>query len=215
MQTSEGYITMDDGVRLFYEKVGDGEKMLLILNGFFLFKDFKCLADRRTLLAVDLRNRGRSDYIPDLSKMPRGVWQDADDIDAVRRHFEVSQVDLLAHSYAGVIPILYAMKYPAHVGRVVQISSTQPNQSTQYSAHLTNVDGVFQEFLANLGELQKERTKLPPKEFCRKFFALLRPLYVFNPSDADKLRHWEGCHLPTELNFMTYWMQVVMPPFEI
>jgi pimeloyl-ACP methyl ester carboxylesterase len=214
MALTEGYLTMDDGVRLFYERAGDGAKTLLILNGFFLLHDFEHLAHGRTIIAVDLRNRGRSDYVADFSKMKRGVQQDADDIEIVRRHFDAGKVDLLAHSYAGIIPILYATKYPARVGRIVQISSMQPNQSTQYPASLTNADSVLQEFFANLGELQQEKETLVPEEFCSKFWKLLRPLYVFNPNDADKIRHWEGCHLPTELSAMRYWMEVLLPSIQ-
>jgi proline iminopeptidase len=214
MPVSEGYIALENGVRLFYEKVGNGEKTLLILNGFFLFNDFKYLADGRTVIAIDLRNRGRSDYVADFSKMKKGVQQDADDIEVVRRHFGIEKMDLLAHSYAGIIPILYAVKCPAHVGRIVQIGSMQPNQSTQYPAHLTNSDSVLREFFANIGELQKQQPSLSPEEFCTKFWTFLRPLYVFNPNDVDKLQHWQGCHLQTELNLMRYWMEILMPSIQ-
>jgi pimeloyl-ACP methyl ester carboxylesterase len=214
MAANEGYFTMDDGVRLFYEKSGSGDKTLLILNGFFLFNDFKYLGNDRTVIGLDLRNRGRSDYVRDFSNMKRSVQQDADDIEAVRRQLAITRLDLLAHSYAGIIPILYAMKYGDRVGRVVQISSMQPNQSAQYPPNLTNVDEVLQEFFENIAELQKERQVLAPQEFCRKFWTLLRPLYVFDASCADKLRHWESCHLPTELNFMSYWMEALLPSIQ-
>ena len=214
MAATEGYITMDDGVRLFYQAVGNGEKTLLILNGYFLFNDFKYLADGRTVIAIDVRNRGRSDYITDPSKLQRGIHQDVDDIEYVRRHFEIEKLDLLGHSYAGIIPILYALSYPERVGRIVQISSMPPNQSTQYPDHLRNVDSVLQTFFANFRLLQQQRQALSPEEFCAKFWALLRPLYVFNPNDADKIQHWKACHLPTELNFMSYWMGFLMPSIQ-
>jgi proline iminopeptidase len=213
MPASEGYIEVEDGVRLYYQMMGNGERPLVILNGFYLFGDFQHLAAGRTVIALDLRNRGRSDYIVEKDKW-KGIHQDVDDIEAVRRYFEIEKMDLLAHSYAGIIPILYVMKHPAHVNRVVQISSMQPNQSTKYPAALTNTDEVLQQFFEKLGELQKEWQTLDPQEFCRKFWALLRPIYVFNPSDADKLRQWESCHLPTELNFMSYWMQVLLPSIQ-
>ena len=214
MAATEGYITMDDGVRLFYQAVGNGEKTLLILNGYFLFNDFKYLADGRTVIAIDVRNRGRSDYITDPSKLQRGIHQDVDDIEYVRRHFEIEKLDLLGHSYAGIIPILYALSYPERVGRIVQISSMPPNQSTQYPDHLRNVDSVLQTFFADFRLLQQQSQALSPEEFCGKFWTLLRRLYVFNPNDADKLQHWKACHLPTELNFMSYWMGFLMPSIQ-
>jgi pimeloyl-ACP methyl ester carboxylesterase len=211
---TDGYITMHDGVRLFFQQTGNREKTLLILNGFFLFNDFKYLADDRTVIGIDLRNRGRSDYITDDAKLNRGIHQDVDDIEAIRRHCGADNIDLLSHSYAGIIPILYAAKYPAKVGRIVQISSMQPNQSTQYPPHLTNADAVLQRFFASLGQLQQEQQALTPEEFCGKFWTLLRTLYVVNPDDADKIEHWKSCHLPTELNFMSYWMRSLMPSIQ-
>src|SRR5207244_3018603 len=109
MPTNEGYVTVEDRVRLFYETAGDVEETLVVLNGCFLFNDFKYLAEGRTLIGLDLRNRGRSDYVSDASKLS-GVQQDVEDIEAVRRHFQVDRMDLIAHSYAGLIPILYAMR---------------------------------------------------------------------------------------------------------
>jgi len=205
---------MDDGVRLFFQRAGAGEKTLLILNGIVLFNDFKYLADDHSVIGIDLRNRGKSDYITDVSKLKRGIQQDVDDIELVRRHFSTNKIDLLAHSYAGLIPILYATKYPATIGRIVQLSSMQPSQSTKYPTHLTNTDSVLQEFFTNLAKLQPEQPRLTPEEFCSKFWTLLRTLYVFNPDDADKLRHWKGCHLPTELNLMRYWIESLLPSIQ-
>jgi pimeloyl-ACP methyl ester carboxylesterase len=90
----------------------------------------------------------------------------------------------------------------------------QPNQSTQYPPHLTNADAVLQRFFASLGQLQQEQQALTPEEFCGKFWTLLRTLYVVNPDDADKIEHWKSCHLPTELNFMSYWMRSLLPSIQ-
>src|SRR5258705_4662171 len=55
------------------------------------------------------------------------------------RHFGISRTDVIAHSYMGVMVGVYAMKYPAHVNRVVQIGPMQPNAAKQYPAHLTEI----------------------------------------------------------------------------
>ena len=51
-----------------------------------LLEDLAYLADGRTLIVYDVRNRGLSETVTDRSKLARGVEQDADDLDAVRRH---------------------------------------------------------------------------------------------------------------------------------
>jgi proline iminopeptidase len=214
MQPTEGYVTAEDGVHLYFQKLGNGAETLVLLNGYYLFEDFKYLAEGRTLVSLDLRNRGRSDYITDGSKLQRGIQQDVDDLEAVRSYLGLSRIDLIGHSYAGIIPILYAMKYPDGVNRIVQISPMPPNARTQYPAGLTNTDATLMDFFKKVGELEKQRQSTDPKEFCRKFWEILRPIYVADPADAHKIRHWEQCNLPTELNLMKYWSENINPSIQ-
>ncbi len=214
MATSHGHIETEDGARLFFKQAGTGDRTLFVLNGFYLFEDFSHLAEDRTVIGLDLRNRGRSDPIEDPALLAGGVEQDTVDIEAVRRHFGVGTIDLLAHSYAGLVPILYAQRNPSRVGRVVQISPMPPSITPEYPAHLTNHDARLQEFATGLGQLQARKQTVSPMEFCREFWALLRPLYVFNGADAEKIRHWESCGLPAEGTFMRYWSEFLAPSIE-
>src|SRR5262245_19956051 len=212
-QLTSGYITVDDGVRLFFQKVGSGPEVLVILNGFSLLHDFQYLESGRTIIALDLRNRGRSDLISNSSKLKRGIHQDVDDLENVRRHFGIDQMSLLAHSYAGMIVILYAVKYPAHLRRIVQIGSIPPDHAKQYPAHLMNADATLHQFFARIQELEKERPSMDPVTHCKKFWSFLRLIYVHDPADPDKLR-WENCDLPTELNVMSYWLGYLAPSIQ-
>ncbi len=168
---------------------------------------------RRTLILCDPRNRGRSDGLTDRSKIEKGVHHDVDDFDAIRRHFGFDRVSLIGHSYMGVVVALYAMKYPEHARRIVQIGPMGPDYSQQYPPHLANADATLGDVLARLGELQKERPSLDASEFCKRFWATLRPLYVVDPADADRLG-WEPCHLPNETAFMKPWTEHVLPSIQ-
>jgi proline iminopeptidase len=213
MHSAEGYVTVENGVRLFYQTGGNGPEVLFLINGCYLFDDFKYLGGGRTIISLDLRNRGRSDYIVDNAKLQRGIQNDIDDIEAVRRHFGLNQIDLLAHSYAGKTVMLYAMKYPANVKRVVQIGPMQPDQSKTYPEHLTNSDATLHDFFAKMTTLQQEQQSLDLLQFCNKFWSLLQFIYVVNPDHAAKL-HWNRCHLPTERNCMAYWMNHLLPSIQ-
>jgi proline iminopeptidase len=213
MQTSDGYVTMEDGVRLYFQKVGIGSTAVIVPNGIYLLDDFQHLGDRRTLIFYDVRNRGLSDQVTDRSKLARGIQQDVDDLDAVRRHFGIDRVDVIGHSYIGWMVALYAMKYPAHAGRVVQIGPMQPYAAKQYPAHLTNADATFAEVMATIGQLMKGPPSGDPEEVCRKFWAVLRVLYVANPRDADRI-DWGRCELPNERNFMRYWTEHILPSIQ-
>ena len=45
-----GYITTEDGIRLYFQKTGEGPETVLIPNGIYLFDDLKHLAVNRTLI---------------------------------------------------------------------------------------------------------------------------------------------------------------------
>lgn len=210
-QPSTGYAKTVHGFRLYYEIVGDGPQTVLVPNGLCYRDDFRRLAEGRTLVSYDLRNRGVSDAVDNPAHLVGGIHNDVEDLEAVRLHFGITDMALIGHSYVGLVVVLYAMKYGARVSRVVQLSPVQPFPGKQYPAHLTANDNLLQEVGAKLMELEKQRGSESAVEFCKKFWSVLRPIYVFNPEHAAKIGRWERCDAPNELNFMKYWTEFVLP----
>ena len=213
MLPSEGYVTTEDGVRLFFQKFGDSPHAVIIPNAVHMLDSFKHLAGNRTIIFFDLRNRGNSDSVSDQSKLARGTHQDVDDLEAIRQHFGISEADVIGHSYVGLMVILYAIKYPAHIRRLVQIGAQQPDASTQYPVHLTGADATLTAFLGKLGQLRNESQSQDPKEASRKFWAVLRELMVANPNDADKI-HWTPFDYPNEVSFLKHWTENILPSIQ-
>ena len=211
MPLSQSYVSMPDDVRLFVQTRGAGPSTLVIPNGLYLTDDFDYLAEDRTLVVYDVRNRGRSDTVTDPAKLARGIEQDVDDLDIVRRHLGAERIDLLGHSYMGLMVALYAMRYAAHVNRVVQIGPMQPHALTRYPAHLTNNDATLSEVLARIAQLQNEHpTGVVSEEACRRFWDVLRLIYVADSRDVDKV-NWDRCELENERNLMKYWQANLLP----
>src|SRR5262249_36993046 len=123
MEPHDELVLADDGVRLFVSAFGNGSGGVIVPNRIYLVDPLARLADGRRLIFCDPRNRGRSDEVTDRSKLERGIHHDAEDFDAIRRHFGLERVDLIGHSYMGVTVAVYAMRYPMHVGRVVQLGA--------------------------------------------------------------------------------------------
>jgi proline iminopeptidase len=213
MTPVEGYVTTEDGVRLFFQKLGSGSQVVIVPNATYMFDDFKYLAsDDRTVVFFDLRNRGRSDTVSEPSKLEGGVLNDVADLEAIRRHFAVGPVDVIGHSYLGMVVVLYAMKYPTHVNRLVQIGPVQPFMDKQYPARLTGADATMAEVSAKLGELQQQGPVGDPKGFGKKMWSLMRELYVADPADAGKIK-WSVDHLPNEslFNLMKHYNESLLP----
>ncbi|HZM62793.1 MAG TPA: alpha/beta hydrolase [Vicinamibacterales bacterium] len=213
MTTHEGYITTADELRLFYRQTGTGPSVALFINGVPTVDDFASILEGRTIVFFDPRNRGRSDTARDRSQIERGVHHDVDDLETIRTHFGVDQVDVIGHSYAGVTVALYAMKHPSSVRRVVQIGSMAPDQSREYPPDLRYADEVLANALAQLGELMKEQATLDPVEMCRRFWTIINPIYVMNPADIVKLK-WARCDSANERNFMAPWVQYLQPSIQ-
>jgi pimeloyl-ACP methyl ester carboxylesterase len=210
MQPIEEFVSTDDGVRLFVQTFGDSGRPIVMPNGFYLADDLAFLARARRLVVYDVRNRGRSEPVSDDAKLARGILNDVDDLDAVRRHLGAETIDVIGHSYIGLMLAVHAMRYGDRVGRAVQIGPMEMTPGKGYPAHLTGDDDVRREIFAQLGAFQKEAGTLEPIERCRRFWSILRALYVTDPADAGRIK-WDRCELPNERTFMKYWLENLVP----
>lgn len=204
----EDCVTTPDGVRLFFQKLGNGAKTVVIPNGIYLLEDFRSLAADRTLIAYDPRNRGRSDQTADGS-----IARDVEDLEAVRLHFGIDRMDLIGHSYVGLMVALYAMRYLDHAGRIVQIGAMEPVAGKQYPEQLTFNDGLIAQVFGKLGQLWQSRTTEDDEEICRKAWAILGAMYVADSANAARI-DWGRCGLPNERNFMRYWTTKIQPSIQ-
>lgn len=213
MAAGDSLVTMADGVRLSVRVVGSGPQSVFVPNGFYLRDDLQSLGRGRRIVFYDPRNRGQSDATTDPAKLARGVLNDVDDLEALRRHLEVDEAALVGHSYMGLVVVLYAMTHPSHVERVVQIGPMAPDPAKQYPPELAGVDDTARSVFAKLGELQKERASYDRRGFCQRFWSVLAALYVADPQDAGKIT-WGHCDLPNELDFMAYWTGSLFPSIQ-
>lgn len=196
-QSEKGFADIN-GTRLFYEKVGRGEKTVVAPLHLYLFEDFKHLAKGKTFIFYDVRNRGRSDAMHDLTNVT--IQQDVEDLEALRKHFKIDKMSLIGESYVGLMVVMYAMKYPQHVERLVQIGPVPLKYGTQYPKELTANDPEpvpDAAESAKIDELYKQGVhKTDPKGFCEKDWAVSRFGLVGDPKNVDKLR--SVCHLSNE-----------------
>jgi pimeloyl-ACP methyl ester carboxylesterase len=200
-RVEEGYVTAEDGVRLFYQKAGRGSKVIVVPGRLFTFDDFKQLADGFTLIAYDMRGRGRSDNVTDGERLT--IHYDIKDLEAVRQHFRLSKFNVVGYSYLGLMVVMYAMDHPTAIERIVQLGPVPLKYGTEYPAQLTNKDkwseiGVDD---AKVAELEKLRTsgydKSNPKEYCEKVWQVMRFWLVGDPARAARLGPG-ACDMPNE-----------------
>lgn len=188
---NDGYVTTDDGVELFYQKIGNSQSTVIIPNALYLYEDFKYLVADHTLIFYDLRNRARSSEVSESSKLSKGILHDVEDLETIRKHFGKDKVHVIGHSYLGLMVLLYATIYPDHVGRIVQIGPMQFNLTTTYPKHLTwNEETPIPDpkDMEELAKLEANGYHLSnPKKYSRKWWSTIRSVYVTNLEDTVKI----------------------------
>jgi proline iminopeptidase len=111
-----------DGRTLAYRREGEGP--LLVCHpggpGFSsrYLADLAGLGETFTLILLDPRGTGGSD--------PASSYATADyaaDLEAVRTHLNVDQIDVLGHSHGGVAAAAYGARHPARVRRLILAST--------------------------------------------------------------------------------------------
>lgn len=192
-----GFINVGD-TRLFYQKIGKGKDVLVIPLHLYLFEDFKHLAKNRTVIFYDVRNRGASDRVEDTSKL--NIQQDVEDLETLRTHFRLKKFSLIGESYVGLMVVMYAMKYPQHVEKLIQIGPVALKFGTEFPKELTANDPTpvpDPAKLAKIEELRKQGlNKSNPKEFCEREWAVTAIMLVGKPDLASKVH--SPCKHPNE-----------------
>jgi pimeloyl-ACP methyl ester carboxylesterase len=117
--------TAPDGTRLAYHVVGEGEPLICLPGGPMrasaYLGDLGGLSKRRRLVLLDLRGTGDSDVPADPStyRCDRQVG----DVEALRVQLGLESIDLLAHSAAGDLALLYAARYPRRVRTLTMVTA--------------------------------------------------------------------------------------------
>ncbi len=192
-----GFVDVGD-TRLFYQKIGKGDQVLVVPLHLYLFEDFKHLAKNRTIIFYDVRNRGASDRVEDVSKL--NIHEDIEDLEKLRKHFGIKKMSLIGESYVGLMVVMYAMKYPQYVDKLIQIGPVPLKFGTKYPAELTANDPSPVPDPEKEAELEKLREKdfhkTNPKEFCERDWAVVATMLVGKPELAPKVK--SPCVHPNE-----------------
>ena len=200
VKVDEGYVKAEEGVRLFYQKIGNGPDTIVIPLGFIMFDDFKQLANKnRTLIFYDMRNRGHSDAVSDPEKLT--IHNDVKDLEKIRQHFGIKKFSAIGYSYLGMMVVLYAMDHPENIDRIVQIGPVPIKFGTEYPKELTANDEkpvLDQAEVDKLLKLREEKYHINnPKDYCEKQWLVTRFRLVGNPANVDKLGK-SNCDMPNE-----------------
>jgi proline iminopeptidase len=121
IESRDGYVDTG-GAIIYYATIGTGLPLVLLHGGpgatheYFL-PYLLPLARHRQLVLIDERGCGRSQQLEDHAQYNLAAL--ANDIESVRVALDLGKIDLLGHSFGGILAQAVAIDYPAGIRRLI------------------------------------------------------------------------------------------------
>ena len=199
----EGFIITSDSARLFYRSIGSAKDTIIAIHGGpgvdleSIYGDFLSLARHHTVIFYDQRGAGRSTLPRDTSTL--NAEQQVKDLDAVRNHFHLQHVTLIAHSYGPLLAATYAIAHPAVVTRMVFFGPVPPRRGDFWQrfgkSMQVKLDSVQQRKLSDANRRLNDATASPDaqRQACRDYWAIgVRPRLA-EPDRVPSVIHADLC----------------------
>jgi len=181
-----------NGAKLWYESEGKGEPILLIAGGpgdaHYFHPFFSVLADSYRVICFDAFGRGKSERAtsPDKYTFDR----DVEDIEALRKTLSLNKINLLGHSYGGMVAQAYALKYPDAVSRLILADTFYDAEMWQVANNdHTNIEiqSQFPEIWEKVQRLRTMGLHSSAKEHQKEYDVPFGLMYFHDASIAENL----------------------------
>ena len=114
-----------NGHKLWTVSFGKGEPLFFIPGGpggtHYGLRSFDSLSTTNTLVYFDAFGRGKSDTAKDVAEY--SLANDIEDLESLRVAMGFAKINVLGHSYGGVVAQGYAIKYGAHLSHLILANS--------------------------------------------------------------------------------------------
>jgi proline iminopeptidase len=192
---SEGFVTVEPGVRLAYRIVGSGPETLVTPwpSG---SPGLDRLATGRRVIYYSPRGRLGSDPV-DPAKI--SFENELSDLEAVRRHFGLNRMMLLGWSHYGMMTAVYTIRHPDSVSRLVQMTPGTPRRTPYLEEGIKTMTARADAAArARLEERRKAgEFEGNPEAFCRENRRVSLVAFVADPRDVEKIE-LDSCRFANE-----------------
>ena len=186
-----GTYAVVNGAKLWYETEGDGEPLLLVPGGpgdshspYHPF--FSRLADHNRVIYFDAFGVGKSDR----ARSPKEYTfeRDVEDLEGMRRALGLRQVNIVGHSFGGMVAQAYALKYPQFVKRLILMDTFYSSKMWQANNDNANreIRNQYPEIWRELQELRAEGSRSSAQDHQALYDQV--PMGLFYFYDASKAK---------------------------
>lgn len=142
-----------NGVKLWTVSFGEGEPLFFIAGGpggtHYGLRRFDSLSTTNTLIYYDAFGRGKSDTAKVITAYT--IERDIEDLEGLRKAMGFGKINILGHSYGGVVAQGYAIQYPENVSHLIIANSFH-----SYLMWQENCDNSNHEIKTNYPEIWEE-----------------------------------------------------------
>jgi len=139
---SEQGVKRVNGTELFYRVIGEGEPLVIAHGGpgmdqNYLLPQMEGLAKRHRLIFYDQRGTGGSS--PEIDSSAITIERFVDDLNEIRKAFNLEKMNLLGHSWGGLLSMYYATTHPDRMKTLI-LANTMPATSEFWVPFGANID---------------------------------------------------------------------------
>ncbi len=152
---TDGLVAIN-GTELYLKTIGQGEPILVIHGGpgldhTYFLPQMEGLAKDHELIFYDQRASGKSASNLDSSQISIDIF--VEDIEAIRKQTKQEKLNILGHSFGGILAMKYAIKYPEQVNKLILSNSSgassvfMKNEAKRLQERITEEDRFEQELI--------------------------------------------------------------------
>lgn len=198
MRTGEGYVRVEDGPKLYYQTFEDGPDTVVVPAACLLAPELSSLAEGRTLVFYDTRNRGRSNTVEEPSSLT--LDREVRDLEEICRNLGLERFSLVGWSYLGSVTALYAAAHPERIVRLLLVGPMPLrdditwHEAAAKKAHKT----VDPELVNRVEDMKRNGLHLSnPLEYCRAHREAYLPRQMGDPAAIHRFKS-DPCVYPNE-----------------
>ncbi|PWT78122.1 MAG: alpha/beta hydrolase [Bacteroidetes bacterium] len=203
------YYTVN-GAKIWVVTVGSGDPLFIIPGGpggsHFGYRRFDSLAATSMLVYYDGFGRGKSDTAKDVKEY--SLDRDVEDLEGLRIAMNLDEINVLGHSYGGLVAQGYAVRYPQHVKHLILANTFhsfvmwQKNDDNSNHEIKTNYPEVWDSLMSIREKGFVSSDPIHQKIYGRVPYGFL---YAYNP---DNFRSRGAAFYPNSFNSKLYYQLV-------
>jgi proline iminopeptidase len=183
------------GCELFYQRLGKGWPTIVVHGGMVLdssnfLPHLAPLGEFLDLIIYDQCGRGRSKEREGADRSKATIWDDVEDLEGLRKTLNLGKVNVIGHSWGGIIAGLFASKYPGSINKLVMIAPVGARYATWQKPWITNtLEFLPPEDRAQFDMVLKDRQlrKTDPQIYFTRYFTSIHKSWFGDQAWADRI----------------------------